>query len=192
MIAEQLDPRWAGYGFCNVCINNTLPSTKPPEKCVRGEYKCSCGGKGGNRSSENCKPQIGREKVSYNDCWSPHPGDPDYLFWRYNLRRIGGYWYSTIDRGENITWRVVEEKKSVNASCHSAEFHRRVKVIHPSCFDECAQPDNVTTACVVNCTFEALLGPESGTTVNSTGGLPGDNITAIWMDSFEACPHAIV
>ena len=49
-------------------------------------------------------------------------------------------------------------------------------------------PTDKTSLCYINCYYSGLLGPASGTTFPSDGGLTGPEITGIWVDAFDACP----
>jgi len=186
-VLVEADDRFGRYGKCNICINGTVPMTKPPQKCVDGTYHCTCGGY--NEPTRECEGPVGNENIKTTfGRWEPKPDDSVYRWFMYNLvNRVGGEWYSTTSLGEGSYWRLVEEQKRINATCQKINLDKSLYKLDPSCFDACPQPYNRTSPCNVQCVFKSMLGQDSGSKP-ATGGMTGEDITNLWVDSFEACP----
>uniref|UniRef100_A0A7S3YYM8 Uncharacterized protein n=2 Tax=Lotharella globosa TaxID=91324 RepID=A0A7S3YYM8_9EUKA len=178
--------RFGDYGKCNICVNSTIPMTKPPEPCVDGTYHCVCGDFNHPRP---CGIRVGREDI--NSTFGENTPTSNYSsewWWTWNLvTRTGGQWYSTPEQGEGLTWRLVETMKKIDAKCHDKKFDGMVYLMEKDCFDACPQPRNRTDFCSINCTFNALLGEEAGH-ARSSSGLSGDEIVDLWVEAFEECP----
>mmetsp|Transcript_17758 Transcript_17758/g.41180 ORF Transcript_17758/g.41180 Transcript_17758/m.41180 type:complete len:418 (+) Transcript_17758:64-1317(+) len=115
--------------------------------------------------------------------------------------QMSGYWYSTQEAGEckagqvvgtDCWWRVIEQKKMVNASCVDQNLVNIVEKRRPECFQSCPQPENRTESCWLRCFFETLTGNESATPkVRPT---PREEVIKAFTDSFEdpsggGCPE---
>lgn len=110
-------------------------------------------------------------------------GDPNYLWWRYNLAQyLGGYWFSFLSEGkctattdqtvlaasntsslneEPCYWRALKVTKRISKNCSDNSIWRAVKQANPACFESCDQPQNISSSCVIDCFFTTLMGPES-------------------------------
>lgn len=178
-----------GYARCNICLNGTVPMTRPPMPCTGDEYVCVCGGF--FDSSPTCALPVGRENPS--QLFSRFPvraGSPNYEFWQHNVATAlsDGYWYSTLQPSEGKTWRLVETQKRILSSCHDDHMFASLRGKGSDCFDGCAQPQNQTSPCFIDCVFQTLLGKDAGSSSNPTGGMSGAEITKLWTDPFEICP----
>jgi hypothetical protein len=77
-------------------------------------------------------------------------------------------WYSTREEGEckngvplgtnGCTWRLVETRKYVNASCVDRKADMVVESHGKTCFDKCPQPLDRNTNCYLDCYRNTLMG----------------------------------
>ena len=99
--------------------------------------------------------------------------------------------YSTRSEGECVngaplgtngcTWRLLETRKYVNATCVDLKADLAVEIHGKTCFDRCPQPLNRNTDCYLDCYRNTLMGD------------PYQNLTAIepekmivpWKRAFE-------
>lgn len=112
------------------------------------------------------------------------------------VKRTKGGWYSFPGVGRcnatkdfnspGCTWRVVETTKRVMKSCQDAWVEKSMEKINPACFAACPQPKNASTACFINCFYDALLGTAVRTNASAPGGLTGKQITDIWSAPFKS------
>mmetsp|Transcript_28256 Transcript_28256/g.74111 ORF Transcript_28256/g.74111 Transcript_28256/m.74111 type:complete len:308 (+) Transcript_28256:3-926(+) len=196
---EVLAAGFSEYGECNVCVNGTVPITRPPQPCVDGSYHCRCSGMFGRDAP--CKPQMGRTSVreligGFAKYMNLNQSGPS-IHWMVNLaNRVGGEWYSTVTAGDcdspdrtSCDWKLSKTIKEVNATCHANEVQSQIEKLGASCFEKCpGRTADVHTACYITCYYETLLGPDASTSSNSTGGLPADDIVKLWTDAFDTCP----
>uniref|UniRef100_A0A7S2TVY7 Uncharacterized protein n=1 Tax=Lotharella oceanica TaxID=641309 RepID=A0A7S2TVY7_9EUKA len=187
-ITLEVDSRFADYGMCNICINNTVPLTFPPWHCTNGDYVCVCHSKIGH-FEKPCGPRVGQENITeFFTRFRPQRSAPT-TYWKYNLAtRTGGFWYSTIDKGEGSSWRIVETQRKVNATCLKDGLYAKIYKMAGECFAACPDPADLTSDCITTCVFDALLGKTASHSINPTGGLSGEEIVALWIDSFNECP----
>lgn len=86
-------------------------------------------------------------------------------------RTLNGSWYSTLRGGEcrpgqrvgegsdPCWWRLVELERRVNETCVSSNVVAAVlKHGGSSCLSSCPQPSNRSSACWINCFFDAVVG----------------------------------
>ncbi|GAB5354385.1 hypothetical protein AAMO2058_000114300 [Amorphochlora amoebiformis] len=184
----ETENKFSDYGMCNICVDGTALYSFPPLPCTVGEYVCVCEGWFPFIRTK-CKDElIGREEITV--LGEVFPGAPEFFYWQANFaQRLEGFWYSMSERGENKTWRLVEEQKRVNATCQNKALMSSIRGRNPSCFDACPQPKNMTSDCNILCSMDVLLGPSGGSEITGKGGLNGSELTLMWLDAFEACPH---
>lgn len=194
-VIVEVNSDFGGYGECNVCENSTVPMTDPPVPCEDGTYHCRCGDLFGK--DEPCTPPVGKENISSVFGKFPiWPGMDKLEFYMRNLvDRVGGTWYSTFDIGEcgnpaatSCEWRLVENVKKVNATCHSTSLRNTLVSKGSACFQGCNHPLNTTDSCYLACYYETLLGSDAGTKYPSTGGMINTEIVSMWTDAFDGCP----
>ena len=182
-------------------------------------YECRCE----TQTPDGCNHAVGREAIrAYHNGfgWS-RAADPslspaargferEMLFWDYNLaRRLDGtvvpssgthgaaaHYISLTHEGmDHGAWRNAHVLKTVSASCHQANVHRRVMARGAACFEECgADADDVSSACWIRCFYDTLLGRGSNESTAPVGGMDGVAIQALWTSSFDdeaagGCPQ---
>eukprot|EP00040_Diaphanoeca_grandis_P030496 m.180302 g.180302 ORF g.180302 m.180302 type:complete len:305 (+) comp32016_c0_seq1:129-1043(+) len=185
------------YGECNICVNSTVPFTKPPQSCVDGEYICSCHGITG--ADEPCSPFLGKQplKEFFQRMGRMLPGSGPPLYWMINLaERLGGTWYSSVTAGDcdapgskECAWKLAKTLRVVNATCQAGLVQQKIETLGQTCFNDCASPLNPHSLCYINCYYVTLLGPEASTAYPApNGGLNSTEITNIWTDAFDGCP----
>lgn len=105
-------------------------------------------------------------------------------------------WYSTVTAGdcdspdrESCEWKLSKTVKEVNATLHSNMVQKKVEKLGSQCFGKCPEGTaNPHTSCYIHCYYNALLGEDSATKVNGTGGLASSAIVKLWTDAFDECP----
>lgn len=104
---------------------------------------------------------------------------------------MNGSWYSTQEAGmchagqtvgEDCWWKVIEQKRSVNATCVNDRMIDKVvsSSANGDCFNDCADPKDQNSACWIHCFFETIIGNAS-----KTPPLPATKRELI-LDAFEA------
>eukprot|EP00038_Savillea_parva_P014792 m.217466 g.217466 ORF g.217466 m.217466 type:complete len:413 (+) comp29115_c0_seq1:66-1304(+) len=136
------------------------------------------------------------------------PESPPWAYWKTGLvLKFGaGIWYSTVSattipspvggectdghaRPPNCSWRVVSEVKRVSKTCSDASVNAFVQASDQrGCFNACPPNDrtNTSSLCWVECFFDTLLGQNSSTHVNTTGGLPLESASTAWRRPFAS------
>lgn len=110
--------------------------------------------------------------------------------------RVQGLWYSTVTAGDcdspdrtSCSWKLSKTVKEINATCHANLVRKKIETLGSKCFNDCpAGTTDPHTSCYIHCYYNTLLGPDSATVVNGTGGLAGGEIVQIWTDAFDTCP----
>jgi len=134
---------------------------------------------GCNYTRDGCKcPAWLKESVGYYPCpeCDRHASwHKQTLLWK-NLEDIAnmlnGSWYSTRAEGEcapgqlpgnggGCWWREVEARRTVNASCLNDRLISVIQSNYPLCWDGCAQPNNATSDCYIECLLKSLNGYNS-------------------------------
>eukprot|EP00041_Stephanoeca_diplocostata_P011875 m.197026 g.197026 ORF g.197026 m.197026 type:complete len:311 (-) comp18707_c0_seq3:271-1203(-) len=193
-VSLAVDPQFAQYSACNVCIDGHVPFTNPPLPCVDGTYHCVCGAS----HNEPCSPLVGNVDVrasiqsAAGRMHLDQAGPADH--WYVNLAvRTGGQWYSTVGEGNcdnpdhvACAWKLIRTIKKISATCHSARVRAAVEALGTACFSACGSDRH--SMCYIDCYYATLLGPAAGHTYPSTGGLSQQKIVSIWTDAFAACP----
>lgn len=187
-----VDSRFGPYGSCNANQKT-------------GTYSCNCGSS--IFKQKPCGAPVGHVDVATREeGHKPPPGSEAWEFWRVNLAiKIGGSWYSTHEAGHctdggeaACTWRVLSTPREIVAECLETRVAEAIQAYNTSCFSGCPQPQNASTACVVNCYYSTLLGPNGGTgTIAPSDGMPVDLVQAAWIRAFATadpekggCPDA--
>ena len=191
-----VDSRFGTYGSCNADSS--------------GAYQCYCGW------HKKCGAPVGQCDVASRESRYPIPGSEAWMYWRDNLAtKVGGNWYSTIDSGRcatadavesavtaadgaSCTWRLVRTVRQIVAQCLETRIAQAIVAHNQSCFDKCPQPQNASTACVVDCYYSTLLGPRGGSSkITPAEGMPLDLIQDAWTNAFASsdaakggCPDA--
>ena len=155
--------------------------------------------------------------------WLPQP----FQNWKYATNLLlGGYWWSTLTAGEckegsghrpgdgsgNCTWRLVERRAVVNASCVDDRVLAAVEARNRTCFAACprlspspslslpspaaaaaaavvvdARPPagawNRTTLCYLDCVYNSILGSTNGT-INKARAMKREELIAPWKAAF--------
>mmetsp|Transcript_38062 Transcript_38062/g.73720 ORF Transcript_38062/g.73720 Transcript_38062/m.73720 type:complete len:278 (+) Transcript_38062:35-868(+) len=185
-VTVMVEDDYGKYGHCNICVDGSVPYL-PRESCTIGNYVCVC--KELWKAYICRDTRVGREDVNKTHNFQPPPGSGPYIYWNGNLAiRLGGYWYSTLSKGENKTWTLVAEDKRVNATCHKERLVSSIHALNPSCYQPCPQPHNITSDCYITCMFDTLLGPDARYKLTQQGGITGSEIKKLWLDAFEGCP----
>ena len=93
-------------------------------------------------------PATGLCKLCADDCGGV------WAHWKSEVAKMGGVWYSTTREtncadpsAAGCTWRVVQEVKTVNATCANANVHKLVETRGQKCYSQCPQPTNTTSDC---------------------------------------------
>lgn len=196
-VVVAVSPNFGEYGECNVCINSTVPMTRPPKSCIDGSYHCRCGSWGA--VGAKCPTAVGKQdvgKMFQNTKMMKLDSSGPPTHWMFNLvNRTGGLWYSTLDIGEcdnpastSCDWKLIESVRQVNATCQGNHVEAKVESLLPACYSKCTDPNDQKSLCYINCYYSGLLGPDSSTKFPSDGGLTGPEIANIWVSAFDACP----
>ena len=186
-----VDSRFGTYGSCNI---------------KNGQYSCTCPGEW------QCGAAVGRDDVKARELGHPHPrsGAPEWEWWRLNLAvKAGGYWYSTTKAGDcsaatastkggNCTWKLLDTPRRIVAKCLETRVAAALRKQGPSCFSACPQPQNSSSACVVGCYMQTLLGANGGSRLIADGeGAPMQVVNDAWTAAFATsdpaqggCPDA--
>lgn len=114
--------------------------------------------------------------------------------WKSEIAALGGIWYSTTREGNcanpsaGCAWRVVENVKTINASCANEKVHALVQDRGRQCFDQCDQPRNTTSDCWILCFFQTVLGRDPLHLAKLTGAVPmtRPEIEEAWIAAFES------
>mmetsp|Transcript_14020 Transcript_14020/g.21225 ORF Transcript_14020/g.21225 Transcript_14020/m.21225 type:complete len:276 (+) Transcript_14020:34-861(+) len=187
-IIVEVKGDYGEYGRCNICLNGTTPMSIPPTKCEIGKYACVCGN---FTKTHECGKKVGKEILTETFAFKPDPGSSFVSFWLYNLiHRTQGIWYSTFAESEGENWELVKEIKKVNGTCQKEKFYASVASYDPQCFQDCPQPTNRTSSCVIDCLVHSLLGKDADTKI-STDGLSGEEIIGLWTKAFDDCPNIL-
>ena len=60
-----------------------------------------------------------------------------------------------VGDGSGCTWREVEQKRAINATCMYDRLDTNVEQHDPSCFNQCPQPLNHSSTCYDECYSQA-------------------------------------
>jgi hypothetical protein len=175
-----VDTRYGTYASCTVSSSG---------------YHC-----GGSSKS------VGRQDVKARELshGQPRKGSAAWQWWRLNLAvkmgtPIPAYWFSTASAGDcaaagagpDCTWRLVATTRKIVARCLETRVTDAVRKQDPACFSACPQPQNASTACVVNCYMGAILGPTGGTGLLQPGqGVDPQLIVEAWEAAFDSADPA--
>eukprot|EP00037_Helgoeca_nana_P013502 m.124234 g.124234 ORF g.124234 m.124234 type:complete len:426 (-) comp22069_c0_seq1:30-1307(-) len=118
---------------------------------------------------------VGRENLTRT--YGGNSGDVD---------PVGGDWFSHPTGGQcaqgaplgtaGCTWRVIDTKRVIKASCMYETVDAAVEKLGAACFNACPQPTNHTSTCYLGCFTKV---------VKSTSPVV---LTASWDAAFETCP----
>lgn len=159
--------------------------------CPTGARACShyaaCNPTDATGETWRCKPtEPTMGKADVRDRYPNPKGNPplQWDWWKYNVSKIvGGTWYSTQASGHcgrpnasECQWRVVAERKTVNASCTNANLLSAVQSANPSCFSGCSDPKNITTDCFITCVYNTVI----------DGKVTADELEAAWLQGFRS------
>ena len=185
MNVVDVDTRYGIYGTCNVDE-------------AKGVYECTCRG----APQSFCNASVGRSDVATRE--SPPRGfkTENWQWWRVNLaRKLGGNWYSTVADGEcgssgngsssrgddrsGCTWSLNKTVRTITSQCLLARVGGAVVAHDSTCFQKCAQPKNITSACFVDCFMGNVLGPKGSTQlIDPSEGIPLNVIENAWTAAF--------
>lgn len=185
-----VDARFGKYASCNVGATG---------------YHCS---PAGEASTAVGQVDVKARELSHGQ---PRKGSPEWSWWRLNLAvKMGtpepAYWYSTVAEsdcaaagaGPDCTWQLVATTRRIVAKCLETRVTDAVRKQDPGCFSACPQPQNASSACVVNCYMGAILGPAGGTRlVGQYDGVNSQLVVGAWEAAFDStnpaqggCPDA--
>ena len=140
----------------------------------------------------------------------PPPDDTEYNKTVYSqlraVRRLHGFWYSTLDIGQGRTWRTVRVAKRVTKECHASSFVRSVqehdRTRNDDRFAECLRDNDCGSGdhhhhnnnnrtqpnkCWVECFADALLGPNSTQAEGyHGGGMNQRELLEAWSRPFDS------
>lgn len=113
--------------------------------------------------------------------------------WKSQVSLLGGLWYSTPKEGncedpnQHCAWKVLQNVKTVNASCANNNLHVAVEKKGHGCFSQCAQPRNVTSDCWILCFIETTLGRDP-LNLSRVVGTPmtAEELSTPWLQAFES------
>ena len=199
----EIDNRTGIYGSCNV-----------DEKTAT--YSCSCEG----MPHSQCNASVGRADVAARET-GHRPRGPRieaWQWWRVNLAvKTQGNWYSTTPDGEchvappvpsrgppgptattpaPCYWRLAQAVRTIEAGCLLTRVAGAITQYSPGCFQQCPQPSNISSTCVVECFMSVVLGPRGGTAlINPTDGIMPEVLAAAWEGAFRpvgsgGCPDS--
>eukprot|EP00039_Didymoeca_costata_P001714 m.54494 g.54494 ORF g.54494 m.54494 type:complete len:381 (-) comp10931_c1_seq3:39-1181(-) len=115
------------------------------------------------REGKNCASGEYHPPEAVCDCDRVHRtvGKRNLTSSSYSHYVTGGEWYSHPEAGEckgnakigdgGCTWRVVAEKRVINATCMYKHIDETIEAHDPSCFQACPQPNNMTSTCYLEC-----------------------------------------
>jgi hypothetical protein len=142
----SINPEYGNYASCNP--NTTDPSGKT--------WHCRCHG------STPCAA-VGRLDINAsfgkNVSKGQFPGD---IYSGHAAHILGGLWFSTTSQGncsvssESCNWIVKKVQKIKNATCVNGNIKSNLVKEGKTCFSGCADPEDETTDCWINCFFEAV------------------------------------
>ena len=186
-----IDNRTGTYGSCNV---NEKTAT----------YSCSCPG----MPRSQCNASVGRADVATREM-RHQPRGPRieaWQWWRVNLAvKTQGNWYSTIPDGECAPpvpsrpppgalaatpgpcyWRLEQAVRTIEAGCLLTRVAEAITLYSPGCFQQCPQPSNISSTCVVECFMSVVLGPNGGKgLISPTDGIKPGVLEAAWERAFH-------
>lgn len=122
----------------------------------------------------------------WNNCNPELPPVQPWGCWSANIpRKLRGFWYSTLEQGEGVSWRV-NKLKTVNETCLKKSIISSVeKHDTKGCFNGCGPVRNVSSPCWIGCFFDTLLGPTAKeSTELPLSGMPVADIEKSWSDAF--------
>lgn len=174
---SMVTPAWAPWhkprtGLCQLWVN-----TSGMQPCPRG-HRCLTG----------FRNMFARKEV----------------LWVSKLSsRLNGTWFSFQEAGEcppgerpvgdgRCFWRLVEARRTINATCLGDRLGNFAEQWHPVCFQGCGKDkENRTSACYVQCLFEAFNGNASAQP--AVPQVPTETLTGLFTQAFEtgtpvSCP----
>ena len=126
----ELDDNFGPYATCNICIDGSSPLNHS-HHCKPHEYVCDCEAGGFPPHSVPCIANVGRQNES---AFLGSSGVGRFCAFGVGNAKVStcaigtaadklqGFWYSTLDIGRGVTWRVAEVVKRVHRKCHIASF----------------------------------------------------------------------
>ena len=114
------------------------------------------------------RPDVGIANVTQR---YPYPqGREVWDQWKFEASKLlGGLWFSTQKAGNcddasatDCKWRIVQEVKTVKASCANDNVHQAVVARNSTCFGACSPADKLdpTSDCFIRCFFGTILSQE--------------------------------
>ncbi len=218
---ECADPKHPGFDCNNAESNSTQnvvsrntvlvsSSFGPYASCNADDrtnrYTCQCPG-------GQCEAAVGRVDVKARELshGKPRNGASAWQWWRLNLalkmsQGVSGFWYSTVDAGDcsapnvtsSCTWKLQETTRKIVAECLETRVTGALRKAKPACFQACAQPNNSSSPCVVECYMSTILGAAGGSREIAQGeGIDPELIVEAWESAFDSsdpakggCPDA--
>lgn len=165
------------YAACQVSANDDF-------------YECKCYKNGSFTDRIPCNASaVGRADVATRHQPPVGPASaPDW--WHYNLgTKFGGLWYSTLARGEQRAWRVIETTKTILASCLKDRIGMTAQNYMPEEFAPCpvvGDAYNQSTQCYAYAFMNVVLGTNGGSEpVTPEDGIPNSLMEAAWFAAFN-------
>ena len=98
----------------------------------------------------------------------------------------------------SCTWKLEETTRKIVADCLETRVTGALRKAKPACFQGCAQPNNSSSPCVVECYMSAILGAGGGSRLIAQGeGIDPQLIVEAWESAFDSsdpakggCPDA--
>ena len=82
-------------------------------------------------------------------------------------------------------WRLVSTSRVVNSSCVNNNVVQGVLAHNPGCWQRCAQPNNASSACWIECLFETMVGDAAGSGARSETPVSGH---LLLLPPADCCP----
>ena len=200
-------------GYClNSTVYKTLPNALPSECCAACGTDVNCHGwvmPNGSAVSNASAPGHARDTCSLvGEPFSYHRVDPltSTCLSAYKPGGgaghisggvFGGYWYSFPKPGKcakgtrpgdgtsTCTWRIVQQKKIVNASCVNDKVDRVVEKFGKECFQRCpGGVKNSTSTCYLDCYAVVINGNDTATP--PVKPISTQTVIKEWLGGFES------
>eukprot|EP01047_Picozoa_sp_COSAG01_P074851 COSAG01_NODE_12641_length_1705_cov_2.080324_1_plen_348_part_00 len=161
------------------------------------KYDCSADGGKGKKL-----PSLGSWNISLlggsgkGACSRLGEGSLETEYWAANLEAtlVGEhscFWYSTLQAGENVTWRQLALTRQVEKACADRVFLDAVE--SGPCFARAgvrtgAAHRDLHAPAWIRCFYATILGPRSNSSYDRSGGWSIERMEAVWAQMFSRCP----